>query len=75
MPDLVICEWRLHPTDAGECVCSAVAMVLPGVCTRLQNERPVAEDNRVTDDWENMHRGSLLKSGSLQADVLNCLKS
>lgn len=53
----------------------AVAVVLPGVCTRPQNERPAAEDNRVTDAWENMHRGSLLKSGSLQADVLNCLKS
>ena len=39
MPDLVICECSLRPTDAGEYVYSAVAEMVPGVCTRPQKPR------------------------------------
>ena len=39
MPGLVICDWSLCPTDAGEYVYSSAATMLPGVCTRPQKQR------------------------------------
>lgn len=59
-PDLVICEWSLRPTDAGECVYSSAAAMFAWCVYEAAEARPVAEDSRVTDVWESM-QGSVLQ--------------